>query len=139
MGLTIIDTLTDSTQKAQATDAAGQAIELETVGADKALKVSVIKSVSSEDRAPSAALTQVTASASSVSLLAANASRRGLMLFNNSTKTCYVAFAATASASAFSIKLPGGALYEKEEPIYTGAISAIWDAANGQMQITELS
>lgn len=139
MSLTIVDTLQDGTQKTLLNDVAGNLAELKAVGPDKALKVAVIESVSSASVTTTATLSQVAAAVTSTQLLTSNANRRGIMLYNDSTKIAYVAFAATASTSAFSIKLPPGSLYEKEEPIYTGTISAVWSGANGNMQITELS
>lgn len=86
----------------------------------------------------SAALTSVASSASSVSLLAANAARKGIVLFNDGTQIAYVAYAATATSSAFTIKMFPGSFLEPQTN-YSGAISAIWASANGSMRVTELS
>jgi hypothetical protein len=72
-------------------------------------------------------------SATSVSLLAANANRKSFTITNNSNQDLFVEFGATASIAAFAIrlpKLPGSnipAVYEGDE--YTGAIAGIWQAA----------
>src|ERR1700751_785577 len=50
-----------------------------------------------EASASTGTLTTVLASATSVTLLAANANRKGFILYNNSSKTCNVAFSATAT------------------------------------------
>jgi hypothetical protein len=90
--------------------------------------------------AASSALSSVPASLSSVQLLAANAIRRGVSIYNDSTATMYLAFAETASTSSFTALIPPGNYYEMPlSPIYTGVISAIWNMAVGHARITELS
>lgn len=86
-----------------------------------------------------ATLTSVASSASSVSLLAANASRRRFRIHNASSKTLYVAFGATASATAFSVLIASNANYESPLNDYTGDISGIWASANGFARITEVT
>lgn len=86
----------------------------------------------------SASLTSVAAAASSTSILASNSSRKGAKFYNDSTSDAYLAFAASATTSAFTVKMVAGSYYSMELPVYTGAISAIWDTANGSMRITEL-
>lgn len=88
----------------------------------------------------SAALTQVAGSAASVALLAANTSRKAAYIYNNSTVNLYLAYALTASASAFTIKIPPATLWEMPtSPIWQGALSGIWESATGNAQITEVS
>jgi hypothetical protein len=89
--------------------------------------------------ASSSSLSSVSASASSVSILGSNAARKGFMLYNDSNSACYVAFGATASTSAFTVKIQKQGYYESASPNYTGAISAIWDSASGAMRVTSLS
>jgi hypothetical protein len=83
-------------------------------------------------------VSSVVSSASSVQLLAANVNRIGVILYNDSTQVAYVAFAATASSSAYTLKMAPGSHYESEPSVYTGVISAVWASANGSMRITEL-
>jgi hypothetical protein len=90
-------------------------------------------------RPASAALTSVAASAISVSLLASNAARRQVIIVNDGNKTLYIAFAATTSTTAFTVRLGGGNEYVSELNSYTGAISGIWDSANGSARITEIT
>lgn len=92
-----------------------------------------------KSRPASAVLTSVPSSITSVVLLAANAARRGGVIYNDSTKELKIAFAATASASAFTIKLPPAGTYELQEDGYTGVISGIWQAVNGNARITEVT
>lgn len=87
----------------------------------------------------SAALSSVASSASTVSLSAANANRKGWQVFNDSSAVLYIAFAATASQSAYTTQIPPNSLYEMPLSIYTGAISGIWASAVGNARITELS
>jgi hypothetical protein len=95
--------------------------------------LSIIQQASS-----TAILTSVASSATSVTLLAANANRKGFILYNNSSKTCNVAFATTASLAAFTVAIPAMSVFESES-LYTGVISGIWTAANGSMEVTELT
>ena len=90
-------------------------------------------------RPATAALTSVAASAITVSLLAANAARRQVIIVNDGSKTLYIAFAATASTTAFTARLGGGNEYVSVLNSYTGAISGIWDSANGSARITEIT
>lgn len=85
-----------------------------------------------------AAITPVASSATSIVLLAANANRKDVKIFNNSTSRLYVAFLGTASIAACSLLLEPGGLYEGEVN-YTGVISGIWAAVNGNALVTELT
>ena len=90
---------------------------------------------------PSAAvLTSVALSTTSVILLASNLARRKFVIVNDSNRTLRVAFAATASASAFTVLLPAGGATEGDLDGYTGDISGIWQqAGSGSAQITEIT
>jgi len=87
----------------------------------------------------SATLTSVPSSITSVSLLAANPNRRKFIIVNAGTKTLYVAFAATATTSAYTFIIPANGSYESEVNDYTGDISGIWNALNGAAKITEIT
>jgi len=85
-------------------------------------------------------LTNVSASATSVQLLAANASRLGATIFNDSTSVLYVKFGATASATSYTVQLQAYAYYElPTTAIYTGEIDGIWVTATGAARVTELT
>jgi len=86
-----------------------------------------------------AALTSVLNAVASFAILGVNASRKGLFLYNDSTTTTNVAFAATASATAFTLVLTAKSSYIMDAPIYLGAISGIAAVANGSIRITELT
>lgn len=85
-------------------------------------------------------ITSVANSTSSVSVLASNANRKGFILHNDSTTTVFVAYSATATLTAFTLRLTSQASYFSNQlPIYRGALSAISSAVNGSLRITELT
>ena len=95
-----------------------------------------------ESRPATSVLTQVAYVAGSVALLAANAARRQFMVHNPTNKTVYLAFAATASAAAYSVPIPQQTGYISDLNGYTGAVSVIWQAAPAAgptLQVTEIT
>lgn len=83
-------------------------------------------------------LSNVSDSATSVTLLSANSSRLGATFFNDSTVAAYIKEGTTASLSSFSYKLSAGATLEAPLPIYKGRYDCIWDSDQaGAMRITE--
>lgn len=86
-----------------------------------------------------ATLSNVSASASSVTLLASNANRKMATFFNDSTSTLSLKFGATASATSFTVNLIASAYYELPLPVYTGIIDGIWTVATGAVRVTELT
>jgi hypothetical protein len=118
--------------------AAVKAASTAAVAADPALVVAL----SPNDRslvAAAATLTNVASSASSVSLLAANTARRGLIVYNDSNQSLYLKFGVTASTTSFTYLMTPKSTLEMILPIYQGAIDGIWAAANGSARITELT
>lgn len=87
-----------------------------------------------------ATLSTVASSASSVTILAANAKRRGASIVNASTAILYLDLSGgTATATTgHSVQLPTLAYFEVPAG-YTGAITGIWASANGSANITEYS
>jgi len=82
--------------------------------------------------------TNVSSSATSVTVLASNASRRGMSFWNNSTATLYLSASGTATvANAMFAVPPQGLLILDQQLIFTGAITGIWSAANGSVNVTE--
>ncbi|MFN6571176.1 hypothetical protein [Dendronalium sp. ChiSLP03b] len=82
--------------------------------------------------------TTVPASITSVTVLDANSNRQGATIWNESTANLYIEFGATATTSAFTAKLSAGGYFEV--PLhYTGVISGIWSAANGNALVRELT
>lgn len=80
----------------------------------------------------------VAASVTSAILIAANSNRKGVTIWNNSTATLYIDFDSAASTSDFAVKIAGGGYYEMPFD-YTGVISGIWDATNGNALVRELT
>lgn len=89
--------------------------------------------------ATTATVTSVSSSATSVQLLAATPGRRMATIKNKSTALLYVKYGTTASASSFTVDLPAGAYFEFPHPVYPGRVDGIWESANGNAQITELT
>lgn len=85
----------------------------------------------------------VPASATVVTLLAANAARKGATIYNDSaTEVLSVFLGAGASATQFTVKLAAGASiggYYEVPYGYTGIITGIWTAAVGNARVTELT
>lgn len=89
--------------------------------------------------ASTATQSNVAGAASSTSLLAANTSRKGATIWNDSSAILYVLLGTgTASATVCTVKLIADAYYEVPAG-YTGAIKGIWASATGAARITELT
>jgi hypothetical protein len=91
--------------------------------------------------APNAALSSVALSVTTVAVLSSNSGRRGLILVNDSNRDCYIAFAATASTSAYSFLMTKNSTYFMDKgTVYSGAIAAIWGSSGtGNLRVTELT
>lgn len=84
--------------------------------------------------------TSVAGSAASVTLLAANAARKGAFIVNDSTVNLYVRLqAAAASTANYSVKLGPGDTLTLSRGDYAGEIRGIWDSATGNARVTEIS
>lgn len=89
-------------------------------------------------KSPTATLSNVSASATSVTVLAANTGRLGAIVVNDSTVNAYVKYGTTASTTSFTVKmLPGD--YHEVPFGYTGIITGIWDSATGSARVTEIT
>lgn len=106
---------------------------------DAALVVSLSTS-SSPTTAGTSVLTNVTASISSVILLAANASRRAWYLVNDSAAVLYFTLGAgVTSVSSYTLQVAPGQQYTPDVITWRGAITGLWSAAIGTARITELT
>jgi len=83
-------------------------------------------------------LSNVTSSATTVTILAANSARKGAMIYNDSTKKLYLKFGATASTSSFTVIVDTNSYYEVPFG-YTGIMDGLWALANGNARVTELT
>lgn len=84
----------------------------------------------------SATVTSVNASATVVTLLAANANRKGAIFYSDSTNLAYIKLGVAASVTSFSMRVQTQTAYEMTIG-YTGIITGIWNGTNGAMRITE--
>lgn len=87
---------------------------------------------------PTATLSNVSGSATSVTLLASNTSRKGVTIYNDSSAILYVKFGASASTTSFTIKMAADTYYEVPFG-YTGIIAGIWASATGSARVTEMT
>ena len=85
------------------------------------------------------ALTSVNSAATSANVIAANAARKGLLAFNTDENAVLLKYGTTASVTSFTVRLPSNGYWEMPQPVYTGAIDAIWEAdGSGALKLTEL-
>ena len=86
-----------------------------------------------------ATVSRVSASATVVTLLAANTSRRRVIIYNDSTAVLRVKLGSAASATDYTYRLGAGDTYESPTDwVYTGIVTGIWDSATGAAQVTEI-
>lgn len=127
-----------------ATGIQAQAIQLlasDATGTDNRIPASTVTGLTVRPAgASTAVLANVAASATSVTVLAANANRLGAIIVNDSTASCYLKYGSTASTTSYTRLLPPGAEYELPgDVIYTGIITGIWTSATGTARTTELT
>jgi hypothetical protein len=84
-----------------------------------------------------ATVTTVTMTGATDSLVSANASRKGLYVFNNAAKDVYVKLGTSASAISFTVKLADQQYFELPSPVYTGAVTA-FATVGGDVLVTEV-
>lgn len=90
--------------------------------------------------AGTATLSNVNDSATSVTVLAANTSRKGVVIHNDSSQALKLKYGATASATSYTVEIAAEGYWEMPSPIYTGVLDGIWDAdGSGAARITELT
>jgi hypothetical protein len=85
-----------------------------------------------------ATTSNVSSSASSVTLLASNTLRRGATIQNDSTQVLYVKLGTTASTTSYTVKMAANSYYEVPFG-YTNRIDGIWASVNGSARMTELT
>jgi hypothetical protein len=88
----------------------------------------------------SSAVTSVASDTNAVTLLASNTNRKQAFIYNDSTAAMFVKFGASATSSSFTVKLAANTAYIlPTPPIYSGVITAAWEAANGSARVTEVT
>lgn len=71
-------------------------------------------------------------------LLAANSSRVGASVYNDSTAVLYLALGLVASSTAYTTQVPAGGLYELPSG-YTGPVAGVWASnSTGAARVTEI-
>lgn len=94
-------------------------------------------------KAATGTLTNVAASATSVTVLAANSARIGATITNDSSAVVYLKFGATASTTSYTVVLAGAASapfsYYEVPAGYTGIIDGISASATGNYRVTEIA
>lgn len=82
-------------------------------------------------------LANVGGSVTSVTLLAANAARRTVVIYNDSTSDLYVKWGTTASATSFTLYCPSLGTVTWGGDDYAGIVTGIWISATGNARTTE--
>jgi hypothetical protein len=87
----------------------------------------------------SSTVTSVAQSNVTVTILAANSSRRGAVVYNNITAGfLFLKQGPTCTTADFTLKLAPGHAYELPFPTYTGTITGVWSSSGGgTAQVTE--
>lgn len=85
----------------------------------------------------SATLANVSSSASSTSLFAANGAAKGRSVTNDSTAVLYLKYGTTASTTSYTVQIPAGGYFEFPPPFYGGAVDGIWATATGSARTSE--
>lgn len=102
-----------------------------------------LRTSSSTAASTSSSVTSVNDTNASTTLIAANTSRKELLIYNASTATLYVKLGTTASTSDYTVALvsettPGTGGFLRTT--HQGRVDGIWSAdASGAAKITELS
>lgn len=87
-------------------------------------------------RAGLAVVSAVNADTAATPLAAANRSRLGLLVYNDSSADLYLKFGSGASATDYSVKIGGGGYYEVPFE-YDGIVTGAWASATGVARVTE--
>lgn len=89
---------------------------------------------------PSAAtLSTVVATTTSQVALPANPNRRRIVIHNDGAGTVFIAFAPTATITAFTYELGGNNTHDGQLGDYTGDISVIRAGGSSNLRITEIT
>lgn len=80
----------------------------------------------------------VVGAASDTQILAAAATRKTFMVFNDSSAVLYLKFGTGASSSSHAFQIQPGELYS-DESRWTGVVNGIWASATGNARVTEFT
>lgn len=115
------------------------------VTAGRVAKIDTDGSINVEtNRCSVAAVSTVTSVTTATTLLAANANRRGAIIFNASTAILYLKYGTAAqtgavSATSYSVRIAANTSWIIDVPTWEGALQGIWASVNGSAQVTDLS
>lgn len=84
-----------------------------------------------------ATLANVASSTSSVALFASAGAAKNRLVYNDSSSAMYICFNGVASLTNFSVKVASQGYYEFPATCFGGAVTAIWDTANGFARTTQ--
>lgn len=89
----------------------------------------------------SSAVAKIPLSITSVVLAAADLTRMGLVIYNDSNRVLYVRVeAGAATADNWTVKLRKDDYFELPSPAYTGEVTGIWaSAGTGQARVTSFT
>lgn len=74
-----------------------------------------------------------------VTLAAANASREGLILYNESAQTVFVKLGSGATTTSYTVQLSRNSVFELGFPAYTGVVTGITAASSSTVLATEIT
>ena|SRR5258708_25392810 len=89
-----------------------------------------------------ATITRVASANTDTLILAANNTRKGMYLFNESTAVLVLSLGVASGAigtGPYTVQVGAGAFFELPWPSFIGAIRGQWSAVNGAAQVTELT
>lgn len=96
-------------------------------------------SVASGGSGTAPSVTQITSSATVVTLQAANDNRKQWTIYNLADKDLYLKWGSSASLTDFTVIVPYRGYYELPLPTYLGIITGIWSGSpTGNAYATEL-
>ena len=85
-------------------------------------------------------VTSVGAATGTTQLLAANGNRANFVVYNDSTAILYLSMDGAASTTHYTVQIPAQSYFEHPVgAVYTGIVTGVWSAANGNARITELT
>lgn len=118
---------------------------LELVNGARALAVAVLDANGDQlagfdgSRPANATLSTVAVTNTTGVMLASNAARREVYIEHEGTGTVYVAFAATATTTAYTMRVSGNNATRLTLNGYTGVISVIRSAGSSTLRVTEVT
>ena len=99
----------------------------------------LVTTVDAKQPANSSNVSTVAATAASANILAANANRRGALIFNNSTSVMNLLLDAGDAETSFSIAINPFSSFVLNDGDYVGEINAAWISATGNAKVTEFT